>query len=74
MTNLEEYQKKKGKLPRLWIRYVDDIFAIISQEELDTMLKELNKEHKNIQFTVEVEKDGCLPFLDIHIDGEGGLP
>ncbi len=29
------------------------------------MLKELNEMHENLEFTLENEKDGKLPFLDI---------
>jgi hypothetical protein len=29
------------------------------------VLKELNEMHENLEFTLENEKDGKLPFLDI---------
>ena len=49
--------------PRLWLRKVDDTFAISGHETSDT-LKELNEIHKDIQFTAEEEFDKKLPFLD----------
>jgi hypothetical protein len=48
-------------------RYMDDTFVIWPhcQDKLHEFLNHLNGLHKKIQFTVETEKDGHLPFLDI---------
>ena len=32
----------------------------------------MNKQHSNIRFSVEAEKNGALPFLDINIQRENG--
>ena len=50
-------------------RYVDDIFAIWphGKASLTTFLVHLSSLHKNIQFTMEMEENGRLPFLDIDI-------
>ena len=55
------------KKPSTWLRYVDDTFVAWSHEleELDAFLSHLNSRHPNIQFTMENEKDGALPFLDV---------
>ena len=60
---LTSYEKK----PTLWIRYVDDTFVIWphGEHELENFLRHLNNQHDSIKFTMEVEKDGVLPFLDV---------
>lgn len=67
LGKMEDELQKEGLLPRLWIRYVDDVFAICDKEELEATLRELNGRHKNIKFTMEVEDEGKLPFLDLII-------
>jgi hypothetical protein len=34
---------------------------------LQEFLKHLNGIHKNIKFTMEVEKNGVFPFLDVQV-------
>jgi aromatic ring-cleaving dioxygenase len=53
--------------PSIWWRYVDDIFAVWphGKEKLDIFLQHLNNQHVNISFTMELEANGCLPFLDV---------
>jgi hypothetical protein len=55
--------------PVCWYRYVDDTFAIWphGRERLTEFLDHLNGLHNNIKFTMEIEKEGHLPFLDIDI-------
>ena len=50
--------------PRFWKRYVDETCCIVKRGEVDELLQHLNGIHPSIRFTVEVEKDGKLPFLD----------
>ena len=51
-----------------WMRYVDDVFAIIENElQSETILQQLNTQHSNIKFTIETEKQNKLPFLDTKI-------
>ena len=55
-------------VPKLWKRFVDDIFAIWSygKEHLDTFLNYLNNIHPSIKFTSQHEDDKhSLSFLDI---------
>jgi hypothetical protein len=47
-----------------WRRYVDDIFAILRARKIQEVLKKINSFHKNIEFTLEMEQDGKLPFLE----------
>lgn len=53
--------------PSIWYRYVDDVWAVWPHgaETLTSFLDHLNGVHPNIKFTMEVEKDGSLPFLDV---------
>ncbi|XP_073824918.1 uncharacterized protein [Musca autumnalis] len=52
---------------KLISKYVDDIFAIIDRKYKETTLKLLNLYHTKIQFTVELEKDKKLPYLDMTV-------
>ncbi|CAF5121111.1 unnamed protein product [Rotaria sp. Silwood1] len=55
MSNLEEnIDKYKGKKPEIYYRYVDDIFMIINE--------------RTIKFTVAVQIENKLPFLDVMIE------
>jgi hypothetical protein len=70
---MEDFEKKAIEQathkPVCWYRYVDDTFVIWphGQDKLQEFLNHLNGLHKKIQFTMETEKDGHLPFLDINI-------
>jgi hypothetical protein len=54
--------------PILYRRYVDDCFLLFrSLDHVPLFLNYLNRQHPNISFTSELEKDGKLPFLDVDI-------
>lgn len=53
-------------------KYVDDVIAIIKIKDKDEILHTLNSQHRKIQFTVEVENNNCIPFLDICIHRSNG--
>jgi hypothetical protein len=55
--------------PVCWFRYVDDTFVIWphGQDKLTEFLNHISGLHKKIQFTMQKEEDGHLPFLDIDI-------
>ncbi len=52
--------------PKLWKRYVDDIFEIIKKGETSNLADHINSvdNTNNIKFTFEEETDGQLSFLD----------
>lgn len=52
-----------------WGRYVDDIFCILRGDLalVNNILNRLNCIHERIKFTVEVENDGLLNFLDLSL-------
>ena len=53
--------------PKLYLRYVDDIFCVFNNKaSSDKFLDLLNKQHNNIKFTVEHASE-TLPFLDVEV-------
>ena len=59
--------------PVFYRRYVGDIFVLFpSPDYADKFKKYLLSKNPNINFSIEKEKDGCLPFLDINIFRENG--
>lgn len=55
--------------PEAWFRYVDDTFVVWrhGRDELVNFLHHLNSQHESIQFTMEIEEAGCIPFLDVKV-------
>ena len=50
------------------MRYVDDVFATIKDESCATKILEfLNTQHQNIRFTIEMELNNKIPFLDTKV-------
>jgi hypothetical protein len=72
---MEDFEKQAIELtthkPVCCHRYVDDTYLIWphGQTKLLELLDHHNELHKNIRSTMENEKDGHLPFLDIDIYG-----
>lgn len=62
-TNLENNEL----FPRLYTRYMDDIFAVNNKRKFTPFLDLLNSQYETIKFTMEMEKDGKIPFLDTEI-------
>ena len=53
--------------PKLYLRYIDDIFAISDNEQSCTkFLEKLNPQHPNIKFTLEQAKN-TISFFDVEI-------
>jgi hypothetical protein len=63
----EQAMSSATRKPTRWYRYVDDTFVVWphGKTELHGFLQHLNNIHLNIKFTMEVEQNGCLPFLDV---------
>ena len=52
--------------PKLYRRYVDDIFLLFSDPSHIPLFRTyLNSQHPNINFSYEMEKDCTLNFLDV---------
>ena len=62
---------EKGKIFKFWRRFVDDIFCILNKRQVEEALKILNSRSDSIKFTVEIEKNGQLPFLDLLVSRNG---
>ena len=56
--------------PRFWRRYVDDTCAALPHDLVDPFHEHLNSIDPHIQFTVERESRGQLPFLDVLLTRE----
>ena len=54
------------KLP-IWKRYIDDTFTIVQHDMLINLDSHLNSIKPSIRFTMEVEENGILPFLDVTV-------
>ena len=56
--------------PSIWFRYVDDTFSSFdSKDTASRFLDFLNSRHPNIKFTMELEENREIPFLDVCIKG-----
>jgi hypothetical protein len=53
--------------PSQWLRYVDDTFVIWPHdpERLQIFLSHLSSLRPSIQFSMEIEPDSAIPFLDV---------
>ena len=59
--------------PILYQRYVDDTYLIFkSQTNVEPFFNYLDRKHRKINFTLEQESEGRIPFLDIMIDRNSG--
>ena len=55
------------KPPSLWVLYVDDVYAIMEQTEVESFHDYLNTISTSIKFTKELEKSGQLAFVDVSV-------
>ena len=74
MERLEETKFRHIMGPECtWVRYVDDVLLVAPDDvDLDDKLEDLNSVDPKIQFTLEKEINGKLPFLDTVIMRSGG--
>ena len=49
---------------------MDDIITVIKETESQQLLQHLNNQTARIQFTMEEEANGTLPFMDIRFSRE----
>ena len=50
--------------PKVWGRFVDDVYSIIKRMQLENFFHHINNFHQNIMFTMEEESNGEVAFLD----------
>ena len=63
------------EMPLLYDRFVDDTFSVfVDEEKARIFFSRLNGLHPNLRFTMELESNGRLPFMDVLVEkGEGVL-
>jgi peptide-methionine (R)-S-oxide reductase len=68
----QEFLSKAPIKPRIWKRYIDDIFCIIAatDQELEQFMSWINSIHPTIKFTLEDSLEG-IPFLDTFVKRKG---
>ena len=72
MSRLEEdAMSTMSAKPKLWHLYVDNVLAIVKRATIDSTLQHLNSQHPDITFTMEIESNGRLPYLDATIRRNG---
>ena len=52
------------QLPKVWERFVDDVYSILKRRYLENFFHHINNLHQNIKFAMEEESNGKLAFLD----------
>ena len=57
------------QLNNVWFitRYVDDLFLIVPSHEVDQILLQFNSFHQNIRFTMEIENQRTMNFLELTV-------
>ena len=59
--------------PKWWFRYVDDSHVCVKRQHVDEFHSHLNSINTHIKFTIEIESEGSIAFLDTkttrHDDG-----
>ena len=57
--------------PIVYRRFIDDTFLLFqTKDHVEKFKNSLNKQHKNIKFTSEIQENGSLSFLDITLTRE----
>ena len=70
MGNLESnlFNDKPFIQPPIYVRYVDDIFMLVHNEQDIVMLKNEFEQSSVLNFTYEINRENQLPFLGISIN------
>jgi hypothetical protein len=68
MCYFERKMQQSDLLPRVWVRYVDDVFAVVKSRKVKSLFEFLNAQHPTIKFTLEEEIDRILPILDVSVN------
>jgi len=60
--------ESKLKMPKVYLRYVDDIFAVFNNSnDATNFLKEMNSINCDLKFTIENAIDSSIKFLDMNV-------
>ena len=72
MCSIEKQLEARNKMPAFYKRYVDDMLSTMPNEETASeFLMTLNNCHPSINFTMELEENGRLPFIGMDIIRNG---
>jgi hypothetical protein len=65
----EKLNRFSTNRPIVWLRYVDDIFCLftISETKIKDFHSRINKWHDNLNFTLELEFNNSISFLDVRV-------
>jgi hypothetical protein len=66
----EKLNRFRTNRPIIWLRYVDDIFCLFTISEAKIRKdfhSRINKWHDNLNFTLEVESNNSIAFLDVRV-------
>lgn len=63
-------EKLTGK-PKIITKYVDDLFCIVKENEIDILLKTFNSFDHSIKFTIEKESNFSISYLDTLVIRKG---
>jgi hypothetical protein len=60
MADLETRLSKLKILPKVWLRYIDDMFCVMKKNTINWMLVIMNGRHNAIKLTHEVQDNETL--------------
>ena len=60
--------------PSIWVRYVDNIHAIMETENIESFRLYLNTINSSVWFTKEIKALSVLAFLDVSFCREADSP
>lgn len=58
---------KNEKIISFYQRFVDDIIICANKDQIENIRNHFNNYNEHLQFTIELEKNNCINFLDITI-------
>jgi len=68
MEMFEEQARESAPCkPKIWKCYVDDTFTILDRDRVDVFLQHLNSQQPSIRFTMEIENNSKIAFLDTSV-------
>ena len=68
MSHLENNIFAESPKPRLYVRYVDDILILTINVDEVTQLRSKFEANSVLNFTIELNKNNIIPFLDVLVD------
>lgn len=72
MCDFETKIENNPAFPRVYVRFVDDIFTIQNARQVGRTLQLFNGQHPRVQFTYEGAKENKIPFLDTLVTNMNG--